>query len=100
MNLSTSDVKRRDTLKVLKDSLKDKPTIQDELRYKIIIHSSDDDSLVRLLFQYNILERHWKGAGKVRVYMCSHFPGDTELQKVRFSMYSVANYTELSWDIY
>ena len=83
MNLSTSDVKRRDTLKVLKDSLKDKPTIQDELRYKIIIHSSDDDSLVRLLFQYKILERHWKGAGKVRVYMCSHFPGDTELQKVR-----------------
>lgn len=83
MNLSTSDVKRRDTLKVLKDSLKDKPTIQDELRYKIIIHSSDDDSLVRLLFQYKALERHWCGAGKMRVYMCSHFPGDTELQKVR-----------------
>ena len=82
MNLSTSDVKRRDTLKVLKDSLKDKPTIQDELRYKIIIHSSDDDSLVRLLFQYKALERHWNGAGKMCVYMCSHFPGDSELQKV------------------
>ena len=82
MNLSTSDVKRRDTLKVLKDSLKDKPTIQDELRYKIIIHSSDDDSLVRLLFQYKALERHWNGTGKMRVYMCSHFPGDSELQKV------------------
>ena len=82
MNLSTSEVKRRDTLKVLEDTLKDKPTIQDEVRYKIVIHSSDDDSLVRLLFQYKSLESNWKGSGKMRVYMCSHFPGDTELQKV------------------
>ena len=86
MDVSTSKVRKRDTVQILKESLGDAPTIQDEVRYKIIIHSSDDDSLVRVLFQYKILERHWKGAGKVRVYMCSHFPGDTELQKVRFSV--------------
>ena len=78
MNLSTADVQRRDTVQVLKDSLYDTPTIEDEVRYKIIIHSSEDDSLVRVLFQHKLLERQ-----NTRIYMCSDFPGDTELQKVR-----------------
>jgi len=77
MNLSTADVRRRDTVQVLKDSLYDTPTIEDEVRYKIIIHSSEDDSLVRVLFQHKLLERQ-----NTRIYMCSDFPGDTELQKV------------------
>ena len=76
--MSTSEVKRRDPVEVLKDSLGDAPTIQDEVRYKIIIHSSEDDSLVRLLFQFKILDRQ-----NTRIYMCSDFPGDSELQKVR-----------------
>ena len=78
MDMSTSEVKRRDPVEVLKDSLGDAPTIQDEVRYKIIIHSSEDDSLVRLLFQFKILDRQ-----NTRIYMCSDFPGDSELQKVR-----------------
>ena len=78
MDMSTSEVKRRDPVEVLKDSLGDRPTIQDEVRYKIIIHSSEDDSLVRLLFQFKILDRQ-----NTRIYMCSDFPGDSELQKVR-----------------
>ena len=76
--MSTSEVKRRDPVEVLKDGLGDAPTIQDEVRYKIIIHSSEDDSLVRLLFQFKILDRQ-----NTRIYMCSDFPGDSELQKVR-----------------
>jgi len=80
MNLSTADinVQRRDTVQVLKDSLYDTPTTEDEVRYKIIIHSSEDDSLVRVLFQHKLPERQ-----NTRIYMCSDFPGDTELQKVR-----------------
>ena len=78
MNVSTSKVRRHDAVVVLQDSLGDAPTIQDEVRYKIIIHSSEDDSLVRLLFQFKILERQ-----NTRIYMCSNFPGDSELQKVR-----------------
>ena len=78
MDMSTSEVKRRDPVEVLKDSLGDAPTIQDEVRYKIIIHSSEDDSLVRLLFQFKIVDRQ-----NTRIYMCSDFPGDSDLQKVR-----------------
>ena len=78
MNVSPAEVRRRDVVQVLKDSLNDTPTTEDEVRYKIIIHSSEDDSLVRVLFQHKLLERE-----NTRIYMCSDFPGDTELQKVR-----------------
>lgn len=81
MNLSTTDYVRRDALLVLKDSLRDMPDTEDEVRYKIVIHSSDDDSLVRLLFQYEVLERQ-----NTRIYMCSDFPGDDELKKVNTKM--------------
>ena len=82
--MSTSDVRRRDTVQILKESLGDAPTIQDEVRYKIVIHTSEDDSLVRLLFQFKILERQ-----NTRIYMCSDFPGDSELQKVRTELQRV-----------
>ena len=78
MDLSTADVTRRDSVWVLKDSLSDTPTTEDEVRYKIVIHSSEDDSLVRVLFHYKLLKRQ-----NTRIYLCSDFPGDTELQKVR-----------------
>lgn len=77
MNLCTADFKRCDPLLVLKDSLSDMPGVEDEVRYKIVIHSSEDDSLVRLLFQLNVLERR-----NARIYIRSDFPGDTELQRV------------------
>ena len=84
MDVPTSKVRRRNAVDVLKDSLRDAPTIQDEVRYKIIIHSSEDDSLVRLLFQFKILERQ-----NTRIYMCSDFPGDSDLQKVRRRYFTV-----------
>ena len=81
---STDDVRRRNAVQVLKDSLDDTPTTEDEVRYKIIIHSSEDDSLVRVLFQHKLLERQ-----NTRIYMCSDFPGDTELQKVGRKLCSI-----------
>ena len=82
MNLCTADFERCDPLLVLKDSLSDMPGVEDEVRYKIVIHSSEDDSLVRHLFQYEVLERQ-----NTRIYICSGFPGDTELQKVKTKMH-------------
>lgn len=81
MNLSTAaDFERRDELQVFKDSLNDMTGMEDEVRYKIVIHSSEDDSVVRLLFQYKVLERQ-----NTRIYICSDFQGDSELQKVNLT---------------
>ena len=77
MKLSTADIERRDPVLILKNSLNEISSMEDEVRYKIIIHSSEDDSLVRLLFQLNVLERQ-----NARIYIRSDFPGDTELQRV------------------
>ena len=71
-------------LKVLRDSLDDCPQqkgqdmSEAEVRYKLIIDPSEDDSLVRLLFSFNILQRE-----KTCMFVCSDFPGDSQLQKVR-----------------
>ena len=73
----------RGILEVLKDSLEDRPQQQDqnmaeaEVRYKLIIDPSEDDSLVRLLFSFGVLQRE-----KTRLFMCSDFPGDSQLRKV------------------
>ena len=49
-----------------------------EVRYKLIIDSSEDDSLVCLLFSLGVLQRK-----ETRIFVCSNFPGDSQLQKVR-----------------
>ena len=73
----------RGILDVLKDSLEDLPQKQGqdmaeaEVRYKLIIDPSEDDSLVRLLFFFGVLQRE-----KTRIFMCSDIPGDSQLQKV------------------
>ena len=80
---STNQVQCRGILEVLKDSLEDHPQQQgqdmaeSEVRYKLIIDLSEDDSLVRLLFSFGVLQRE-----KTRMFMCSDFPGDNQLQKV------------------
>ena len=75
-------VARRGILDILKDSLKDCPQNQHELsdnevRYKLIIDPSEDDSLVRLLFTFQVLLKT-----KTRMCVCSDFPGDSHLQKI------------------
>ena len=71
-------------LDILKDSLQDHAksetdavhsSIQSEVRYKLIIDPSEDDSLVRLLFMYGVLEEK-----KTRLYICSDFAGESQLR--------------------
>ncbi len=79
---SREGVTRRSILEVLENSLQDKPQgsrdiSENEVRYKLIIDPSEDDSLVRLLFYFGVLER-----GNTKMFVCSDFPGDSQLQKV------------------
>ena len=66
-------------LTVLKSSLADKPEdlcFENEVRYKLLIDHSEDESLVRFLFKFGILNR-----SNCRIYALSKLPGD-RLQKV------------------
>ena len=80
----------RNIIEVLRESLEDKsirPVNRKnkqgeeeeliEVRYKMIIDPSEDDSLTRLLYHYNILN-----IKDTRMFIGSDFPGDGELQKV------------------
>ena len=71
-------------LSILKNSLADHVStegddihnsIQSEVRYKLIIDPSEDDSLVRLLFTNGVLKRD-----NTWLYICSDFPGDRQLR--------------------
>ena len=79
---STLDsVHRKSILDVLKESLGDRPSqysIENEVRYKIIIDLSEDISLVRLLFSFGVLTR----GPKTRMLCCSSFLGNTAAEKV------------------
>lgn len=71
---------RRNILDILRDSLLDKPKNNqedDEVRYKLIIDSSEDSSLLRLLFTFNVLKYE-----NTRTYVCSDFPGDSHQNMV------------------
>jgi len=77
---SPQKVKARNVLDVLYSSLEDHQVntgAENEVRYKLIIDPSEDSSLVRLLFSSGVLQRE-----KTRVYVCSDFPGDAQLQKI------------------
>lgn len=77
----------RNILDILCSSLIDHPAAtgaENEMRYKLIIDSSEDGSLVRLLFSTGVLDRK-----NTKVYMCSDFPGDSELQKVNTFIWSL-----------
>ena len=50
---------------------------ENEIRYKLLIDTSEDESLVRFLFDFGVLDR-----SKTRIYVCSCFPGDLPDQKV------------------
>ena len=81
---SIEEVDRRSIVNVLKSSLSDKPTkdhLTDEankVRYKLLIDSSEDESVRRLLFSFKIVD-----PSTTKTYMCSDFPEDSEVQKVQ-----------------
>lgn len=71
---------QRQILEVLREGMNDRPQqglSENEVRYKLIIDPSEDDSLVRLLFSIGVLQRE-----NTHVFMCSDFPEDGELQKI------------------
>lgn len=74
--------RKRHILDVLQESMKDCPSssinlAENQARYKLIIDPSEDESVVRLLFSFGILVR-----ANTRVFVCSDFPGDGQLQKI------------------
>ena len=78
---SRSGLTYRSVLSILKASVNDMElskkddvhrSIQSEVRYKLIIDPSADESLVRLLFTFGVLQRQ-----NTRVYICSEFPPDS-----------------------
>ena len=83
---SPEKLRQRNVIEILQSSLQDKPNrslhgdqeTHDEVRYKLVIDPSEDDSLSRLLLMYKILDPK-----KTRTFMCSDFPDDSQLQKVR-----------------
>eukprot|EP00118_Oscarella_pearsei_P023946 m.294339 g.294339 ORF g.294339 m.294339 type:complete len:5643 (+) comp40744_c0_seq7:98-17026(+) len=85
MGEPTVQPERRNIVKILKDSLSeqslahcaDDEGAEAEVRYKLIIDTSEDDSMARLLFHHGVLDRE-----STRIFSCSNFPGDDEMQKV------------------
>ena len=80
----------RSLVKILQSSFKQKEkdlSAENLIRYKLLIDSSEDQSLVRLLFAFNILNRD-----ETRILSCSKLPGDNESQKVNETIYNRKNY--------
>ena len=73
-------MKQRNVTEILADSLNDNcsqvlagehSSIQGDVRFQLIIDTSFDESLARLLFVFNILER-----SSTKVFVCSSLPAD------------------------
>ena len=65
---------------IVRSSVNDLPsdlTVENEVRYKLIIDSSEDLSLSRFLFIYKVLSRM-----KTKLLLGTKFPCDGELEKV------------------
>ena len=83
MEPKSDDLTERNVIEILKCSLADKQLpsshdTQNEVRYKLIIDPSEDESITRLFFIFGILKRE-----NTRTYICSDFVGDGQLQKVK-----------------
>ena len=80
MESTPQPLERRNTVAVLKNSLQDRPqtmSSDSEVRYKLVIDPSEDDSLIRILFTFDILSER-----NAKLYVSSDFPGDGNIQKV------------------
>ena len=54
-------------------------SLENQVRYKLLIDSSEDQSLIRQLFAFGIFSRE-----QTKIYSCSKLPGDGESQKVDY----------------
>jgi hypothetical protein len=82
-NYFPEDVTRRSVVSVLKSSLEvesakiDLTNEAQKVRYKLVIDSSEDESVTRLLYAFNIVD-----PATTRTYMCSSFPEDGAVQEI------------------
>jgi hypothetical protein len=77
-------VKHRSTIEILMSCFESKAkdlSLENQTRYKLLIDSSEDQSLIRQLFSLGIFKR-----SDTRIYSCSRLPGDGESQKVYTTM--------------
>ena len=58
---------------VFSSTTKFQTSIQSDVRYKLIIDSSGDDSLVRLMFNFGILQEKKE---LLKIFVCSELAGD------------------------
>uniref|UniRef100_A0A1X7VIM8 Uncharacterized protein n=1 Tax=Amphimedon queenslandica TaxID=400682 RepID=A0A1X7VIM8_AMPQE len=73
-------VQRRSLVDILRSSFVQEPQdllSENKMRYKLLIDSSEDQSLIRLLFTFGILKRN-----KTKILSCSKLPGDSDAQKL------------------
>lgn len=58
---------------IISSTTKFQTSIQSDVRYKLIIDSSGDDSLVRLMFNFKLLEEK---KDSLKIFVCSELAGD------------------------
>ena len=76
---ASKEFKCRSIIQILQESLSEHPVSrkENEARYILVIDPSEDESVVRFLFSFNVLQKE-----RTRMFFCSSFPGDGELQHV------------------
>ena len=94
--ISLSDINQRSILEILQESLMDRPENfreENEVRYKLIIDPSEDNSLMYLLIAFGVMKRK-----RTRIYVCSNFPGDGQIEKVYmwFNELQLINFSAIS----
>ncbi len=80
MGVEPSTIRRRKQLDIFNSSLNDHPVefnIDQQVRYKLVIDSSEDDSLIGTLLAFGVFNRE-----KTTVLICTKFPGDPDSVKV------------------
>ena len=83
MDVDPLKIRRRDDLEIFKTSLRDLPmdlNVECQVRYKLIIDSSEDDSLTAMLFAFGTLKRN-----STTILVCTKFPGDPDSEKVGYT---------------
>lgn len=80
MKLKPENIKKRSLIKILQSSFTPEHrnlSSENQTRYKLLIDSSEDQSIIRLLFKFDVLERK-----STKIISCSKLPGDGESLKV------------------
>ena len=80
MGSKFENMQRSSLIEILRSSFKHHMrdlSSENQTRYKLLIDSSEDQSLIRLLFKFQILERK-----STRIISCSKLPADGESLKV------------------